>query len=423
MSRNDPAWAEHQRRWLRPDWQRWMRHDAHLFAGPDPNAYRSYAARLVARVRAEEKAVALAAERKAFEAELLEFRRQLVDIKFELARRRISHKYDPNQPRVPKGDPKGGQWAKEGGGDAGRTRSNDAEVVSDATPDNGWKPGARYAQFPPGTPGPPRRVFFAMPGMTYTQMYRLDVAMSRYQSTLSQIHGRGDLNWRPREQSASADPEGIDGLVGRMEARAREAEARLNQLTSTTGGNLGPRFDAPSLQFGRGALSPRTFDGSGWIDIYRTVHNAPDLFGHSTWKRDQDTVAVAQIDREVVFGVNSSAPGYTGRDERVADAWRSTMFNKYPTVPPRLNSGQFPYDALSHAEATLLLRAANGKPGALAGRTIDVQLDRDVCALSCERILPQLGLELGNPTLTFYNYKTGSRWMMRDGEWVFRRQK
>jgi len=155
MSRNDPAWAEHQRRWLRPDWQRWMRHDAHLFAPPGANAPKTYASRLMERLKAEEEDAAREIEHKAFQAELLELRRQLVDLKFELAWRRISHKYDPNQPRVPKGDPKGGQWAKEGGGDAGKEPASDGPsdtgeapsgvILSDASPDP-IRPGAQYAQ-------------------------------------------------------------------------------------------------------------------------------------------------------------------------------------------------------------------------------------------------------------------------------------
>jgi Bacterial CdiA-CT RNAse A domain len=51
--------------------------------------------------------------------------------------------FDPNQPRVPAGNPDGGQWT-DGGGSVGGI--NDARILSDATPDNEWKPSARYAQ-------------------------------------------------------------------------------------------------------------------------------------------------------------------------------------------------------------------------------------------------------------------------------------
>jgi hypothetical protein len=48
---------------------------------------------------------------------------------------RHSH-FNANQPRVPAGNPDGGQWTTADSG-----RGNDARVMSDATPDNDWKPG------------------------------------------------------------------------------------------------------------------------------------------------------------------------------------------------------------------------------------------------------------------------------------------
>jgi hypothetical protein len=50
--------------------------------------------------------------------------------------------FNPNEPRVPAGSPDGGQWTRDGGNGA---------VISDATPDNTWKPGGQYAaNNPPG---------------------------------------------------------------------------------------------------------------------------------------------------------------------------------------------------------------------------------------------------------------------------------
>jgi hypothetical protein len=58
--------------------------------------------------------------------------------------------FNPDEPRVPAGSPDGGQWTSEGGNGA---------VISDATPDNTWKPGGQYAaNNPPGighNQGPP----------------------------------------------------------------------------------------------------------------------------------------------------------------------------------------------------------------------------------------------------------------------------
>lgn len=56
---------------------------------------------------------------------------------------------------MPAGNPDGGQWTTDGGA----SPSRDSRVVSDATPDNTWKPGAQYAaNDPPGighNQGPP----------------------------------------------------------------------------------------------------------------------------------------------------------------------------------------------------------------------------------------------------------------------------
>lgn len=47
--------------------------------------------------------------------------------------------FNPNEPRVPAGNPDGGQWTSESGASAG-----DLQILSDA-PDTGWIPGAQYA--------------------------------------------------------------------------------------------------------------------------------------------------------------------------------------------------------------------------------------------------------------------------------------
>jgi hypothetical protein len=62
-----------------------------------------------------------------------------------------ARKYDPNQPRVPAGNPDGGQWTSEGGSEG----ITDSRVVSDVTPTNDWMPGAQYAA---GRRGPSDRL-------------------------------------------------------------------------------------------------------------------------------------------------------------------------------------------------------------------------------------------------------------------------
>ncbi len=50
--------------------------------------------------------------------------------------------YNPNEPRVPAGNPNGGEWTRES---EGSDSTDPSPVLSDATPDNGWIPGAQYA--------------------------------------------------------------------------------------------------------------------------------------------------------------------------------------------------------------------------------------------------------------------------------------
>jgi hypothetical protein len=51
----------------------------------------------------------------------------------------------------------------------------------------------------------------------------------------------------------------------------------------------------------------------------------------------------------------------------------------------------------------------------LAGQTLEVFADRPMCG-SCLTVLPKLGFELGNPTVTFID-NVGKRLIMRDGDW------
>lgn len=136
MSYVHPAWVEHQRRrWLRPDWQRWMRPDARRFERPDPAERKSFAARLVEQRQSDEEA-ALATAREMLRDDVARLRWLVKDLKVELATRKLQFKYSSDQARVPKGDPKGGQWTKEGGGDAAKEGDDTSTAISDEQPIN-----------------------------------------------------------------------------------------------------------------------------------------------------------------------------------------------------------------------------------------------------------------------------------------------
>lgn len=139
-----------------------------------------------------------------------------------------------------------------------------------------------------------------------------------------------------------------------------------------------------------------------------------DLFGHHD--PDKVTVAVTTMDGEVITGTSSDYGDWHPIDHFEARALRSTIMRKYPHLA-RQNSGQIPLDALFHAETNLLLRAARRNGRSLAGKSLDIFVDNETC-LSCQDTLGPVGLELGNPTLTFINSTTGRiMGVVRDGKW------
>lgn len=113
MSRYQDAFDAHQRaRFMRPDAHRWVRPDAARFLMPGTDPASVYPALAPAET-----------------------------------------KYSPNQPRVPAGNGReSGRWTDGSGGigslakPMGNIGVNDPRVVSDATPDNFWRPGTQLAQ-------------------------------------------------------------------------------------------------------------------------------------------------------------------------------------------------------------------------------------------------------------------------------------
>lgn len=133
-------------------------------------------------------------------------------------------------------------------------------------------------------------------------------------------------------------------------------------------------------------------------------------------RSSEGTVAYAEVDGHAIFGVNANAPGYTARDEAMARDMRARLIERYPELMATGNIGQFPNNALFHAEANALLRAADGSR--LAGRTIEMRVDRELCR-SCEFVLPSIGTQIGNPIVRIID-GTGALWIMRDGTWIRR---
>ena len=114
-----------QQRWLRHDAHLWLRHDyaRWLKPGADPEElYPHLKRQREAAEAAKEKA--RAAEDAAFDAWIENERRwnaamreEVNELKAARARQRLEEaKYSPDQPRIPKRNPGGGQWTRVGGG-------------------------------------------------------------------------------------------------------------------------------------------------------------------------------------------------------------------------------------------------------------------------------------------------------------------
>jgi hypothetical protein len=94
----------------------------------------------------------------------------------------------------------------------------------------------------------------------------------------------------------------------------------------------------------------------------------------------------------------------------------SDPVEKYPDFVNGDNLGEMPLNALTHAETTVLLRAARENGGMLAGQRLEVITDKVMCNF-CREVLPSVGMELGDPTVTFIgpNLKPLT---MKGGKWI-----
>jgi hypothetical protein len=119
----------------------------------------------------------------------------------------LDAKYRPDQPRVPAGNPDGGQWTSEGGGSA--TEESDGTVELSAS----------RRRSPPSEPTP-------------GQAARLAAAEARAQDALQRVR-QLDPSWRPTPSVT----ETVEGRIAAREAEAREAEARLRALAEV---GIGP---------------------------------------------------------------------------------------------------------------------------------------------------------------------------------------
>ena len=298
----------------------------------------------------------------------------ILDVKFAALKRAVKA-FDPNQPRVPAGNPHGGRWTRIGGGGGPGLGG----LLLEDNPDNEL-PRVRVAQARRGGRGRGRDA-----GATEAQIRIRDVREAQAREAIRRVQ-EIEPAWRPQSSAHSGS---VWGQIRQAEGEIREANARLRELA---------RQEPIDL-----------------MDAFRRQHGL-DLFDQPVWSRKRNSVATCQVDGVPYVGVNSQALTYSDRDDTTAGQLRNSLVQSHPRTMNTDNIGGFPNNAVFHAEATCLLRAARANGGTLAGKTIEVTVDREMC-FSCRKVLPLIGLELGNPEVTFVD-PNGRVRTMRDGTWI-----
>ena len=217
---------------------------------------------------------------------------------------------------------------------------------------------------------------------------------------------RLEPDWQPGETMYSD----TQGAIAANRAVQAEAEARLAYQHIFRFGDNGPPTDPNDPASEAGSIAPETS-----LESFRAMTGMPDLGGRPAKVKEDGTVAKADIGGEVAFGVNSGAPTYTQADYLSAVAMRDQLQRKYPGLVRADNPGWKPADALFHAEATSLMRWARAVGGSLRGRSVEIVVDRDFCS-SCERVVPLLALELGDPEVTIRD-PSGIFGVAKGGHW------
>ncbi len=198
--------------------------------------------------------------------ELLRLRSELLAIKRDIRFRRLLcalKAYNPNQPRVPAGNPEGGQWARD-------------EGLTDISASRRRGPTGRSSD---GTPG---------------QQARLAIAEARARDAIRRVREL-DPKWRPTPSFR----ETIEGRIAAAEAEAREADARIAEL-ARNGIGVGP-FARESIP----ARGPeRDFNSE---EIRKNNRNFEKWGCHTCGSSDPDTRSGnAVLDHQPPTGLNSS---------------------------------------------------------------------------------------------------------------------
>jgi len=166
----------------------------------------------------------------AIETGLLRLKWLAAAARFQLALRRhdfaLKAGFDPSQPRVPAGNPDGGQWTRDGGGSE-EFSGSDSVTISDETSAL-WIGGEQYAQGAPRGPYPGRGPILingqwvqptpAQSALLAALEARADSAIRRVQDIFPE--------WRPTASLYST----VEGRIARARAEAEQAEVRVAEF-------------------------------------------------------------------------------------------------------------------------------------------------------------------------------------------------
>ena len=315
--------------------------------------------------------------------------------------------FNPAQLRVPAGNSDGGQWARDGGGSGGLVH------LTGGGNQNGpnWQIGGRWRHFlrnipqVSGSPAGIRPFRISPEGALVRDADLVPLATATMSAEAAVARAQaGNSTWRPQPELRAPFSNARDVME-----YAQRVEAQANaEISRQIGHNRGPALDElrppsqPAPEF-RSEPFPSSY--------YRRFSGMPELDGPVATSAAQGTVAYSEIDGEPIFGVNSSAPGYSEQDRADATRMRDLLVEKYPELMSVDNLGR----SKCNAETTLLLRAARLLGGNLDGQEIEFEVDRQMCR-HCFKILPKVGLELGNPTVRIRD-GLGTYRTMRNGEW------
>src|SRR5262245_11461115 len=217
------------------------------------------------------------------------------------------HHYDPNQPRVPAGHRGAGQWTLGAGGASAEDERRWAEIFAQATAESsGSTEGGPDGDERPGALRRWMEIF------RQAALERLGLAARERRGGKG---GRASLWW----------------IVGTA------AEKLWRLIEEYRKENADPQLRLP-------------------FEDEKAQINTAD---------PEQAVAVVWVDGQKKFGVSSKHRTYSKLiDGTRARRWLRKLLYKYPELrnihsrQENKNSGWMPYDALSHAEATLLLRLA-----------------------------------------------------------------